>query len=100
NQLFENLFGKNEDQVELNSTLGQEFLDHTKTWVRPNDSLSGPNIENNIELFKAAIPFLEAFLKCLKTPEGSSALNTVPVSLKNQFFLICQQIANHKNAPK
>lgn len=100
NQLFENLFGKNEDQVELNSTLGQEFLDHTKTWVRPNDSLSGPNIENNIELFKAAIPFLEAFLKCLKTPEGSSALNTVPVSLKNQFFLLCQQIANHKNTPK
>ena len=92
-QLFENLFGKNEEEIELNSSQGQEFLDQAKLWTQPLEPLPNPSEITSENIIATAIPFFEAFLNCLKTPEGNLALEKVPEPLKTQFLLLCKQIS-------
>ncbi|NBR06166.1 MAG: helicase Snf2 [Planctomycetes bacterium] len=96
NKLFENLFGKNEDEIELSSKLGQEFLDQAKIWTQPQEPPTNPTLINPKELIASAIPFFESFLNFLKTNEGNLALETVPEPLKNRFLLLCKQISDHQ----
>lgn len=88
NQLFENLFGKSEDQIELSSTLGQEFLEQAKIWSQPQEPLPTPHFFSSADLIATAIPFFETLISCLKTPEGNLALEAVPEPLKNHFFTL------------
>jgi SNF2 family DNA or RNA helicase len=100
NQLFENLFGKSEDQIELSSSLGQEFLDQAKIWTQPQETPTTSAPFNSANLIATAIPFFEALLGCLKTPEGNLALEAVPEPLKNQIFSLCKQISDQKERHK
>jgi SNF2 family DNA or RNA helicase len=100
NQLFENLFGKTEDDIELSSSLGQEFLDQAKTWTQPQESQANPHPLNSADLIATAIPFFEALINCLKTPEGNQALDSVPEPLKTHFFSLCKQISDQNKSHK
>ncbi|RLS57961.1 MAG: helicase Snf2 [Planctomycetota bacterium] len=100
NQLFENLFGKTEDQIELSSSLGQEFLDQAKIWTQPQEPPTSSAPFNSANLIATAIPFFEALLGCLKTPEGNLALEAVPESLRTHFFSLCKQISDQNERHK
>ena len=100
NQLFENLFGKTEDEIELSSNLGQEFLDQAKIWTQPQEPQANPHPLNSADLIATAIPFFEALINCLKTPEGNQALDSVPEPLKTHFFSLCKHISDQNKRHK
>lgn len=78
NQLFENLFGKSEDQIELSSTLGQEFLEQAKIWSQPQEPLPTPHFLAPQILLQLPSRFLKHLLAVLRPLKATWHLKQCP----------------------